>query len=101
MPKEPIIELSEAGDSGESLLGHVMIVGEKCVAHLGLTNGFRMAVGKGLKGGHSILYIYQFWVTVSWAGHLAKILAPQELHVDKSPLNGFRLLPVNLSAVDV
>ncbi|KAI1233202.1 hypothetical protein IHE44_0004796 [Lamprotornis superbus] len=30
-----------------TLLGHVMIVGEMCVAHLGLTNGFRMVVDEG------------------------------------------------------
>lgn len=54
MPKEPIIELSEAGGSGESLLGHVMIVGEMCVAHLGLTNGFWMVVDEGPEGGQSV-----------------------------------------------
>ncbi|NXR53391.1 HINT1 protein, partial [Hippolais icterina] len=58
MPKEPIIELSEAGDSGESLLGHVMIVGEKCVAHLGLTNGFRMVVDEGPEGVQSVYRIH-------------------------------------------
>ncbi|NXQ63975.1 HINT1 protein, partial [Anthoscopus minutus] len=54
MPKEPIIGFSEAGDSGESLLGHVMIVGKKCFAHLILTNGFRMVVDEGPEGGQSV-----------------------------------------------
>ncbi|XP_048146419.1 adenosine 5'-monophosphoramidase HINT1-like isoform X2 [Corvus hawaiiensis] len=58
VPKEPIIGLSEAGNSGESLLGHVMIVGEKCVAHLGLTNGFRMVVDEGPEGGQSVYRIH-------------------------------------------
>ncbi|NXR71330.1 HINT1 protein, partial [Pycnonotus jocosus] len=57
MPKEPII-MSEAGDSGKSLLGHVMIVGEMCVAHLGLTNGFRMVVDEGPEGGQSVYRIH-------------------------------------------
>ena len=53
-------------------------------------------------GGLSVAYIYVFWVAVSWAGHLAKIFAPQELlHMYESPLNGFRLLPVSLATVDV
>lgn len=53
-------------------------------------------------GSLSIAYIYLFWVAVSWAGLLAKILAPQELlHVYKSPLNGFHLLPIDLAAFDV
>ncbi|NXE03082.1 HINT1 protein, partial [Chaetorhynchus papuensis] len=54
MPKEPIILLSEAGDSGESDLGHVMIFGKKHAAHLGLTNGFWMVVDEGHKGGQSV-----------------------------------------------
>ncbi|NWS81382.1 HINT1 protein, partial [Toxostoma redivivum] len=58
MPKEPIIELCEAGDSGECLLGHVMIVDEMCVAHLGLTNGFRMVVDEGPEGGQSVYRIH-------------------------------------------
>ncbi|NXO79695.1 HINT1 protein, partial [Sitta europaea] len=58
MPKEPIFELSEADDYGKSLHGHVMIVGEKCVAHLGLTNGFRMVVDEGPEGGQSVYRIH-------------------------------------------
>ncbi|NXM40491.1 HINT1 protein, partial [Gymnorhina tibicen] len=54
MPKEPIIGLSEAEDSGESHLGHVVIVGEKHAAHLGLTSGFQMVVYEGPKGGQSV-----------------------------------------------
>uniref|UniRef100_A0A674H4X6 Histidine triad nucleotide binding protein 1 n=1 Tax=Taeniopygia guttata TaxID=59729 RepID=A0A674H4X6_TAEGU len=46
IPKKPIVRLSEAEDSDESLLGHLMIVGKKCAAELGLTNGFRMVVNE-------------------------------------------------------
>ncbi|KAM6188064.1 adenosine 5'-monophosphoramidase HINT1-like [Sarcoramphus papa] len=58
MPKEPIIRLSEAEDSGESLLGHLMIVGKKRAAHLGLTNGFRMVVDEGPEGGQSVCHVH-------------------------------------------
>ncbi|NXS80773.1 HINT1 protein, partial [Erpornis zantholeuca] len=58
MPKEPIMGLSEAEDSCESLLGHVMIVGKMCVAHLGLTNGFRMVVDEGPEGGQSVYRVH-------------------------------------------
>ncbi|NXD46997.1 HINT1 protein, partial [Copsychus sechellarum] len=58
MPKEPVFGLSEAEDSGKSLLGHVRIVGEMCVAHLGLTNGFRMVVDEGPEGGQSVYRIH-------------------------------------------
>uniref|UniRef100_A0A8C3VH31 Histidine triad nucleotide binding protein 1 n=1 Tax=Catharus ustulatus TaxID=91951 RepID=A0A8C3VH31_CATUS len=50
IPKKPIVRLSEAEDSDESLLGHLMIVGKKCAANLGLTNGFRMVVNEGPEG---------------------------------------------------
>ncbi|NWT86433.1 HINT1 protein, partial [Lanius ludovicianus] len=58
IPKEPIIWLSEAEGSGESLLGHVMIVDEMCVAQLGLTNGFQMVVDEGPEGGQSVYRIH-------------------------------------------
>ncbi|NXT69982.1 HINT1 protein, partial [Chaetops frenatus] len=58
MPKEPVIGLSEAEDSAESLLGHVMIIGEMCVAHLGLTDGFRMVLDEGPEGGQSVYRIH-------------------------------------------
>ncbi|KAM9590496.1 LOW QUALITY PROTEIN: uncharacterized protein ACIBXB_005756 [Morphnus guianensis] len=58
MPKEPIIGLSDAEDSGESLLGHFMIVGKKRAAHLGLTNGFRMVVDEGPEGGQSVCHVH-------------------------------------------
>ncbi|RMC21576.1 hypothetical protein DUI87_02443 [Hirundo rustica rustica] len=58
MLEEPVIGLTEAEGSGESLLGHVVIVGEKCVAHLGLTNGFRMVVDEGPEDGQSVYRIH-------------------------------------------
>ncbi|XP_052631103.1 LOW QUALITY PROTEIN: uncharacterized protein LOC128136052 [Harpia harpyja] len=57
-PKEPIIGLSDAEDSGEPLLGHFMIVGKKRAAHLGLTNGFRMVVDEGPEGGQSVCHVH-------------------------------------------
>ncbi|XP_068031767.1 adenosine 5'-monophosphoramidase HINT1 [Anomalospiza imberbis] len=58
IPKKPIVRLSEAEDSDESLLGHLMIVGKKCAAKLGLTNGFRMVVNEGPEGGQSVYHVH-------------------------------------------
>uniref|UniRef100_A0A8C8AHC5 Histidine triad nucleotide binding protein 1 n=4 Tax=Telluraves TaxID=3073808 RepID=A0A8C8AHC5_9STRI len=58
IPKKPIVRLSEAEDSDESLLGHLMIVGKKCAANLGLTNGFRMVVNEGPEGGQSVYHVH-------------------------------------------
>ena len=40
------------------LLGHLMIVGKKCAANLGLTNGFRMVVNEGPEGGQSVYHVH-------------------------------------------
>uniref|UniRef100_A0A8C8RYR4 Histidine triad nucleotide binding protein 1 n=1 Tax=Pelusios castaneus TaxID=367368 RepID=A0A8C8RYR4_9SAUR len=58
VPKKPIAQLSEAEDSDESLLGHLMIVGRKCAAELGLTKGFRMVVNEGPEGGQSVYHVH-------------------------------------------
>ncbi|NXO22722.1 HINT1 protein, partial [Cisticola juncidis] len=58
IPKKPIVRLSEAEDSDESLLGHLMIVGKKCAADLGLTKGFRMVVNEGPEGGQSVYHVH-------------------------------------------
>ncbi|XP_075268735.1 adenosine 5'-monophosphoramidase HINT1-like [Opisthocomus hoazin] len=101
MPKEPIIRLSEAEGSGESLLGHLMPAGKKRAAHLGLTHGFRMVVDEGPEGGQPVCRVHLHILGGrQLAGRLAKIFAPQELpHVYEPPLNGFRLLHVNLATV--
>lgn len=39
-------------------LGHVMIVGKKRAAHLGLTNGFRTVVDEGREGGQSVCHVH-------------------------------------------
>ncbi|NXE03348.1 HINT1 protein, partial [Chaetorhynchus papuensis] len=58
VPKEPIIRLSEAEDSGGSLLGHSMTVGKKRAARPGPADGFRMAVDEGPEGGRSACHVH-------------------------------------------
>ncbi|RMC21630.1 hypothetical protein DUI87_02497 [Hirundo rustica rustica] len=52
------VELLTKSSAHTWLLGHVMIVGEMCVAPLGLTNGFRMVVDEGPEGGQSVYRIH-------------------------------------------
>ncbi|MBC2830676.1 HIT domain-containing protein, partial [Campylobacter jejuni] len=40
------------------LLGHLMIVGKKCAADLGLKRGYRMVVNEGADGGQSVYHIH-------------------------------------------
>lgn len=43
------------------LLGHLMIVGKKCAADLGLKKGYRMVVNEGTDGGQSVyMFIFMF-----------------------------------------
>ena len=56
IPKKHISQISAAADD-ESLLGHLMIVGKKCAAHLGLKKGYRTVVNEGSGGGQSVYHV--------------------------------------------
>ncbi|CAO2643126.1 Adenosine 5'-monophosphoramidase HINT1, partial [Lemmus lemmus] len=58
IPKKHIAQISVAEDDDESLLGHLMIVGKKCAADLGLNRGYRMVVNEGADGGQSVYHIH-------------------------------------------
>lgn len=58
VPKKPISRVSEADPADEALLGHLMIVGKKCAADLGLTNGYRLVVNEGPDGGQSVYHLH-------------------------------------------
>ena len=49
IPKKHISQTS-AADDGRSLLAHLMAVGKKCTADLGLKKGYRMLVNGGSDG---------------------------------------------------
>ncbi|OPJ86483.1 hypothetical protein AV530_013640 [Patagioenas fasciata monilis] len=49
--------LAFSEDSGDSLPGHLMIVGKKHAARLGLTDGFRMVVDEGPEGRQSVCHV--------------------------------------------
>ncbi|KAB0377179.1 hypothetical protein FD755_011623 [Muntiacus reevesi] len=51
-------QISAAEDDDESLLGHLMIVGKKCAADLGLKKGYRMVVNEGSDGGQSVYHVH-------------------------------------------
>uniref|UniRef100_A0A9L0QYP7 Histidine triad nucleotide binding protein 1 n=1 Tax=Equus caballus TaxID=9796 RepID=A0A9L0QYP7_HORSE len=58
IPKKHISQISVAEDDDESLLGHLMIVGKKCAADLGLKKGYRMVVNEGSDGGQSVYHVH-------------------------------------------
>ncbi|XP_074055578.1 adenosine 5'-monophosphoramidase HINT1 isoform X1 [Macrotis lagotis] len=58
IPKKPITQISVAEEEDENLLGHLMIVGKKCAADLGLKKGYRMVINEGADGGQSVYHIH-------------------------------------------
>ncbi|KAK2111111.1 Histidine triad nucleotide-binding protein 1 [Saguinus oedipus] len=72
IPKKHISQISAAEDDDESLLGHLMIVGKKCAADLGLNKGYRMVVNEGSDGGQSITFISMFLEVGRCIGLLVK-----------------------------
>uniref|UniRef100_A0A2K6AQU0 HIT domain-containing protein n=1 Tax=Macaca nemestrina TaxID=9545 RepID=A0A2K6AQU0_MACNE len=58
IPENHRSQISAAEDDDESLLGHLVIVGKKCAADLGLNKGYRMVVNKGSDGGQSVYQVH-------------------------------------------
>ena len=58
IPKKHTPQISAADDDDASLLGHLMIVGKKCAADLGLKKGSQMVVNEGSDGGHSVYHVH-------------------------------------------
>ncbi|XP_040102953.1 histidine triad nucleotide-binding protein 1-like [Oryx dammah] len=57
-PKKHISQISAAAADDERLLGHLMIVGKKCAADLGLKKGYQMVVNEGSDGGQSVCHVH-------------------------------------------
>ncbi|XP_075047495.1 adenosine 5'-monophosphoramidase HINT1-like [Mixophyes fleayi] len=54
--KKAISQLSEVEPAEDALLGHLMIVGKKCAADLGLVRGYRLVINEGPDGGQSVYH---------------------------------------------
>ncbi|EPQ07347.1 Histidine triad nucleotide-binding protein 1 [Myotis brandtii] len=58
IPKKHISQISVAEDDDENLLGHLMIVGKKCAADLGLKKGYGMVVNEGTDAGQPVYHVH-------------------------------------------
>ncbi|XP_028912994.1 histidine triad nucleotide-binding protein 1 [Ornithorhynchus anatinus] len=58
IPKKPIVRMAEAEDADENVLGHLLTVGRKCAAQLGLSGGYRMVFNDGPDGGQSVYHLH-------------------------------------------
>uniref|UniRef100_A0A336MN78 CSON003756 protein n=2 Tax=Culicoides sonorensis TaxID=179676 RepID=A0A336MN78_CULSO len=58
IPKKNISMLSKAHPEDEALLGHLMLVGNKVAADLGLENGYRVVINNGKHGAQSVYHLH-------------------------------------------
>lgn len=57
IPKKPIINLSDATEADQSLLGHLLLVASKVAAQEGLT-GFRLVTNNGAEAGQTVFHLH-------------------------------------------
>lgn len=58
IPRKPIPRLEEAGESDQSILGHLLLVARTMSAKLGLDKGFRVVINNGADGGESVPHLH-------------------------------------------
>ena len=58
IPKKSIPKLSDADESDESMLGHLLLVAKKLADQLGIADGFRLVINNGDKGGQTVFHLH-------------------------------------------
>lgn len=58
IPRKPISQLSKAEEDDEALLGHLLLVGKKVAAQVGLEDGFRVVINDGRDGAQSVYHLH-------------------------------------------
>lgn len=58
IPRKPIAQLSQAEDSDEPVLGHLMNVARKVAKEQGLDKGFRLVINDGQEGAQSVYHLH-------------------------------------------
>ncbi|XP_012261768.1 adenosine 5'-monophosphoramidase HINT1 [Athalia rosae] len=58
IPREPIVQLSQAKEDHKPLLGHLMYVAQSVASQLGMENGFRLVVNNGADGAQSVYHLH-------------------------------------------
>lgn len=58
VPKKPIPRLSDASDSDQALLGHLLLAAKQVAAQVGLDNGYRVVINDGADGGQTVYHLH-------------------------------------------
>ncbi len=57
IPKKPVVNLSDAKEEDQSLLGHLLLIANKVALQEGLTN-FRLVTNNGAEAGQSVFHLH-------------------------------------------
>jgi histidine triad (HIT) family protein len=57
IPREPVVNLAEAGDQHEQLLGHLLLVAARVARQEGLS-GFRTVINSGEEAGQTVFHLH-------------------------------------------
>ena len=57
IPREPLVNLTEAGDQHEQLLGHLLLVAARVARQEGLS-GFRTVINSGEEAGQTVFHLH-------------------------------------------
>ena len=58
IPKKPLVNLSDATEDDESLLGRLMLVSAKIAKQNSIAQGFRLVVNNGKGAGQSVFHLH-------------------------------------------
>jgi histidine triad (HIT) family protein len=57
IPREPVVNLAEAGEQHEALLGHLLLVAARVARQEGLS-GFRTVINSGAEAGQTVFHLH-------------------------------------------
>jgi histidine triad (HIT) family protein len=58
IPKQPIIQLSDAESQDHALMGHLLLTVKRVAEQVGLTNGYRVVINNGSDGGQTVSHLH-------------------------------------------
>jgi histidine triad (HIT) family protein len=58
IPKKEIVKLSDAGETDQAVLGHLLLAAGKIARQLGVADAFRLVVNNGEEAGQSVFHLH-------------------------------------------
>ncbi|HAC63945.1 MAG TPA: histidine triad nucleotide-binding protein [Cyanothece sp. UBA12306] len=58
IPKKPIVNLNNATEQEQTLLGHLLLTVKKVAQQEGLDNGYRVVINNGEDGGQTVYHLH-------------------------------------------